>query len=65
VVVLPVGPLALLAAVDQGLTSEAEIFFFFSVVLVDVTAEDIYWEEGGGGGRERERERERESSTDR
>ena len=68
-VVLPVGPLAILAAVEHEdapvqaeslatpalpsappqlphvLTSEAEIFFF-SVVLVDVSAEDIYWGEG-------------------
>jgi hypothetical protein len=36
------------------LASGAEIFFF-SVVLVDVSAEDIYWK-GGRGGRERERE---------
>jgi hypothetical protein len=36
------------------LTSGAEIFFFISVVLVDVSAEDICWD--GGGRRERERE---------
>ena len=45
------------------LTSGAEIFFFFSVVLVDVSAEDIYWEEGGEGVEGKERER--DSSTDR
>jgi hypothetical protein len=46
------------------LTSGAEIFFF-AVVLVDVSAEDIYWEGGGRirGGGERERERERENSA--
>jgi hypothetical protein len=38
------------------LTSGAE-FFFFSVILVDVSAEDIYWKG------EREREREREQGT--
>ena len=38
------------------LASGAE-FFFFSVVLVDVSAEDIYWK-GGEGEREREREKE-------